>query len=279
MANKNIAVVQSLSCFGKSSLTIALPVLSAAGFNTSVIPTVMLSTHTGGFGIPEKVEINGFLNSTLKHWDEIGLYFDCLYSGYIKSPTQIDALINYADKFCKNKGLFLCDPAFADNGKLYNGFDNNFSIEMLKLCKKADIITPNLTEACLLSNCEYKSKYDKDYINNILNNLYSLTNSTIILTGLTFDKDNIITAVNENGNIYYCSSKNIPVNFHGAGDLFVSVLLSSYLNSQNLKNSIVFAMDFVSKCIEDTVLNSFDERNGIIFEDKLSLICELSENC
>ncbi len=275
MLNKNIAVIQSLSCFGKSSITVALPVLSALGLSTAAIPTVILSTHTGGFGTPERVNLDDFLEPTFNHWQKNNVTFDGILTGYISSEKQIDDLIKNVHSIKKECSVFLCDPAFADNGKMYNGFSDNFPEKMLSFCKMADIITPNLTEACLLTSTEYKTDYDILFIEKLLNKLYLLTDSTVIITGLCIYENKITSAIIEKGNISYVSAKKIPSNYHGAGDIFASCIIGGLLKGNELFISVEKAMDFVSSCLKETYENFKDERIGICFENQLSNLIKL----
>lgn len=275
MFNKNIVVIESLSCFGKSSVTVALPLLSVFGLSASVIPTVILSTHTGGYINPCKIDLEDFLEPTLNHWNNNNITFDGILTGYISSEKQIDVLVNKIDSIKKENTIFLCDPAFADNGKFYSGFSNDFAGKMLQLCKSADIITPNLTEACLLTDTAYKTEYDKEYIDSLLIKLYNLTDSTVVITGISFNDNEIISAVIDNNRISYISSKKISGNFHGTGDIFASCVIGCMLRGKDIQSSVDLAMNYVSQCLEITSQNSNDERIGILFENQLENLLKL----
>ncbi|MCD7774989.1 MAG: pyridoxamine kinase, partial [Clostridiales bacterium] len=185
---KSAALIHDISGLGKCSLTAAIPVLSAAGVSVGVLPTAVLSTQTGGLNEYTYRDLTDDMRPIMSHWKKIGIKFDAVYSGFLGSPEQTSIVADFIDTFKKDNGsFFLCDPAMADNGKLYDTFDNSFVASMRELCKKADIIVPNLTEAALLLNREYKEPpYDKSFIENLLKSLSSeLSVPNVVLTGVT----------------------------------------------------------------------------------------------
>ena len=164
MEYKRVLTVQDISCFGQCSLTVALPILSACGVETCILPSAVLSTHTAGFKGFTFRDLASDMPSILNHWVSENIAFDAVYTGYLGSIDQVDYVLDIASKTLRKGGKLFVDPAMADNGKLYPGFDGEYVKAMLKLCKHADYIIPNITEACFLTGIEYKEVYDKEYI-------------------------------------------------------------------------------------------------------------------
>ncbi len=269
MAIMSIATVQSLTGFGKSSLSVALPILSASGIETSVLPTAMLSAHTG-YSAPEKADMNGFTEASLDNWSKNGFIFDALYSGYLCNQSQIESIIKNKGSILKENGIFFCDPAMGDGGKLYSGFQNDFPKFMLNLCKNADIIFPNVTEACFMTDTTYLEKYDKEYIEELVLKLKKITCSTVVLTGVCLNEKTISTVLASKDSVDYVETERQPDCFHGSGDIFTSVFIAYYLRGCDLIKSAEFASHFVSLCIKDTLSLKRDEKCGIVFEKRLN---------
>ena len=180
---KRIATVQDLSCVGKCSLSIALPVLSAMGVECCVMPTAVLSAHTAFDGFVSR-DLTDLLAPVSAHWQQLGLTFDALYTGYLASPAQVDFVEAFFDRFGGEHTLRFVDPVMADQGRLYAGFDDGFPEKMRRLCARADIITPNITEACLLTGTLYREQHDEDYVRALLEKLLAFGPRTVILTGV-----------------------------------------------------------------------------------------------
>lgn len=248
---KRAVAIHDISGFGKCSLTVALPILSAMGIETVAMPTALLSTHTGISGYTY-LDLTNQMPLFKKHWENLNLHFDSIYSGFLGSKTQIDIVSNLIDKFKKDDTLVLVDPAMADNGEMYPTFDLEFAKEMKKLCKKADLIVPNMTEALLLLDKEYiTGPYTKEYIENILKELSNLGPKQVVLTGVSFEDNELGAACfdRSTGEINYTFSPFIKKYYHGTGDIFASVLLSSLLNNKSLNKSTEIAVDFIYKCL------------------------------
>ncbi len=272
---KRIIAVNDISCFGKCSLTVALPILSSSGVETVVLPTAILSTHTGGFTGYTFLDLTSEMVKIAKHWKSINLDFDCLYSGYLGSAKQIDITENIIKEF--NIPFVFVDPVMGDNGVLYKGFDKDFPQKMKKLCKMAHIITPNITEAALLADIPYKNEHTKEYVKEILNKLSPLCDK-IVMTGVRLNKEYITTAVYEKGAIYYIENKNIDGMYHGTGDVFASVLLSLVLKGLPLDKCAEFAVSYISECILKTKERSGNITYGVDFEEcTKSLLKKLGE--
>lgn len=277
MAQKRIAAIHDISCFGKCSLTVALPIISAMGIETAVIPTAVLSTHTGGFTGYTFRDLTDDIMPVAQHWKKEGISVDAVYSGYLGSAEQIGIVKEAAALIKGENSLTVVDPVMADNGKLYGGFPQDFPSQMLSLCKTADIITPNITEACFMLGTEYKSgPYTKEYIEEILNGLYKETKACIVLTGVYFDDENIGAACLKDGKTEYAFSKRVDAAYHGTGDVFSSVLTGCILNGFDMANSMQIAADFTADCIRRTKQNHPEMKYGVNFEAELpSLIRKL----
>ncbi len=269
---KRIAAIHDISGFGKCSLTVALPVLSAAGFEVSVIPTAVLSTHTAvkeGFTCRD---LTCDMLDFAKHWKSIGLTFDAIYSGYLGSAEQIDIVCDIFDMFKTKDTLAVVDPAMADNGKMYALFDRSFADEMKKLCKKADIIVPNMTEAAFLLDREYKEgPYTKEYIIDILKSLSELGPKRIVLTGVFFDDKSLGAACydSETDKVDIILKKRFLGMFHGTGDVFASALTAALTKGKSLKTSTKIAVGLTSDSLKRTANGFTDHRYGVDFERSL----------
>lgn len=275
---KKIVAIHDISGFGRCSLTVALPLLSATGIQTAVIPTAVLSTHTGGFKNQTFHDLTSDIEPIAEHWKRENIDFDAIYTGYLCSPTQVCAVISAMEHIKNNSNLLITDPVMGDNGKLYSGFSLSYVSYMLRLCQKADIITPNITEACLLTGIAFKDKdYGEDYVEKLLLKLYSLTNAKIILTGVCFDERKIGVAIFDEGEISYIFAEKQPVSFHSTGDIFASVLSASILNGRSLKASAQIAVNFVSLCIKSTIEQKSDKRYGVNFEENIPQLLKYLE--
>ena len=171
MDYKRVLTIQDISCVGQCSLTVALPILSACGIETAILPSAVLSNHTGGFSGWTFADLTEEIPKIREQWEKENLSFEAVYTGYLGSAKQIDYVLDVIKSRMNKGGKFICDPAMADNGKLYAGFDDNFVNAMKKLISNADIILPNITEACFLTGAEYRETYDKAYIDELLNKL------------------------------------------------------------------------------------------------------------
>ncbi len=268
MAQKTALSVQSLACHGKCSLTEALPVISACGISLSVLPTVLLSTHTGGFTAPQKIDTTEFLKNTVKHYRAEKIEFDGVYTGYFADKEQIELFVNEIDSIKKDNAIVLVDPVLGDNGKFFSGIDDSFLNSMLKLCSVADVILPNITEAYLLCGEDYKENASEDELLSLAVKLYNLTKAKVVITGvkkgnkigaLIFDGDNAELVLNTKKSAH----------FHGTGDIFASVVFAGLLKGKTLKQSVGKAEKFISKSLSKTVSCNVVERNGIEFESNL----------
>ena len=268
MQQKRLVTIQDLSCFGKCSISVALPVISALGHETVVLPTAVLSTHTGGFKDYTFFEFTDEFEKIQEHWYSMGLEFDAIYVGYIGSVRLIEAVEAFIDRFRKNAVVFI-DPAMADNGLFYSGLDSEYSKRLKKLLEKADIISPNYTEALILSG--YSPDEKGIELKDIFKKLSPVCKN-VIVTGV-HDDNNIITASKEPfGEIKKAVRPFTEGNFYGSGDLFASAFIGLYLKGLSLESAVEKATSFVSDCIQKTL----DEREkysyGLKFEQSLGML-------
>lgn len=265
MAYKRILTIQDISCVGQCSMTVAMPILSACGHETCVLPTAILSTHTGGFGKPVVVHFEEALPDIWHHWERCGIRFDAILVGYLGSIPAIEAAKNLMDTLLVPGGVKIVDPAMGDNGKLYAGFDDAYVGKMRELCGKADIILPNMTEAGLLSGNPYREKADHCYVNKLLDDLEE---PRVILTGVGFSDSQTGVAWKEDAERQYFSHERVGHNYHGTGDIFAACFTGSLLQGCSMADSIRISADFTKKSIENTVKCS-NHWYGVRFETVL----------
>lgn len=278
MHQKRVAAIHDISCFGKCSLTVALPIISAVGIETSVIPTAVLSTHTGGFSGYTFRDLTDDILPISNHWKKEGISVDAVYTGYLGSKEQVEIVKNAAKQIKNDNGIIIVDPVMADNGKLYGGFPDDFPAEMKKLCKIADIITPNITEACFMLGIPYREgPYDEDYIRLLLNGLCTLSGGKVVLTGVWFDDKKIGAVCLDNGKIDYAFSEHVKTRYHGTGDVFSSTLTAAQLCGKSLKTATEIAVNFTYNCIKHTFENYPEMNYGVNFEAKIPFLIKLLE--
>ncbi len=266
---KRVMAINDISCFGKCSLTVALPILSAAGCEACPIPTALLSTHTGGFDGYTFKNLDDQIVPICEHWKKHNIGFDAIYSGYLGSFKQLELVKRMIDDFSGENIKVLVDPVMGDNGRLYAGFSEEFSEGMLELCKKADIIVPNITEASYMLKLEYKEIYNEAEICDILNKFMQIGIKNIVITGIHMEGDIIASAVCEAGEMTFHKRGMIGGMYHGTGDVFASALLSAVLSGKDLKSATDVAVDFVCRSIEVTRERYGNSRYGVDFEDEL----------
>lgn len=278
---KRIITVQDISCVGKCSLTVALPVISAMGVEACVLPTAVLSTHTAFKGFTFR-DLTGDLPAITRHWQEEKINFDAIYTGYLGSLEQINLMHQLIKDFGGGSTRVIVDPCMADNGSLYSGFTPDFAKAMAGLCAKADVIVPNLTEASFLLGQPYvASGYNKDYIEELIKKLAGLGARRVVLKGISFDEKKIGIASydSDSQKINWYFHEKMPQNFHGTGDIFASVLTGALVRDFNLDKACRLAADFVVESIRATLSHKDYNWYGVDFETALpSLISQLSDN-
>ncbi|MDE6005202.1 MAG: pyridoxamine kinase [Oscillospiraceae bacterium] len=274
-----ILTIQDISCVGQCSLTVALPILSACGIETCILPSAVLSTHTSGFKNFTCHDLTDDIPAILTHWKQENIKFNAIYTGYLGSEKQINYVLDTFKNFGTENCKLFVDPAMADNGKLYPAFDENYINAMKPLCFHADVILPNLTEACMLTNTPYPESYDIDFINKILNKLKSSGAKTIILTGISYAEQTTGVVISEqNKPVQYYQHKKIAQNCHGTGDIYASAFAGAYLHGFDFYTSAKIAADYTVSCIEKTQ-NDSSHWYGVKFELALpELVTRLYQN-
>ena len=269
---KRVAAIHDISGFGKCSLTVALPVISAAGIETTVLPTAVLSTHTGGFTDFTYRDLTEDIQPIANHWKSLNIGFDAIYTGFLGSFAQLELMEHFFDTFRTKNNLILVDPVMADNGELYKIFSPDFAVGMRRLCTKADLIVPNLTEAALLLNEPYNSgPYTESYVIDTLKKLSDLGAKKVVLTGIFFDDKQLGAATYDvaTNEIAYALANRIQGYYHGTGDLFASALLGALLNNFSLHEAANIAVRFTTAAIQKTADAGTDIRFGVNFEQSI----------
>ncbi len=258
--------MQDLSCVGQCSLTVALPILSAYGVETCVLPTAVLSNHTM-FRSWSYLDLTPELPNIYREWENNAIKFDAFLLGYLGKKQLMDLAETCFDRFSSDGVKVIIDPVFGDNGKLYGGFDLEYVAAMRKLLRRADIILPNVTEACFLTGTDYSQDYDGKFIENLAKKLATITDAQIIITGVEIG--------GRIGEFIYGKQKSemlwhelLPVKKHGTGDIFASVFTANYLAGNRLSASCNEAALFVADCIRQTDKDHF---YGVNFERILKL--------
>ncbi|MBR5452475.1 MAG: pyridoxamine kinase [Clostridia bacterium] len=273
MSYGRVLTIQDISCLGQCSLTVALPILSACGHETCVLPSAVLSTHTGGFSGFTFRDLTDDMPAIKDHWLKEKISFDAIYTGYLGSTLQIDYVKDIFDAFDKCGLIKVVDPAMADNGKLYYGFDTEFVKEMRTLCGKADYLVPNITESCFLTDTEFKTEYDEAYVKDLLVKLTALGCKNVILTGVSYAPGTTGVVVYENGEYSYYKHDKIANGCHGTGDIYASAFVGSLLHGKSAFDSAKIAADYVLACITETQKDK-DHWYGAKFEPVLGKLID-----
>lgn len=265
MTYPRILTVQDISCVGQCSLTVALPILSAAGIETCILPSAVLSTHTAGFSGYTFRDLTEDIPAITGHWKKEGITFDAVYTGYLGSAEQISYVKDIFRTLTAEGGLTIVDPAMADNGALYPAFDRDYVGQMKTLAFSADIILPNITEACFLTGAEYLEEYDEDYISELLDALTDAGAKTVILTGVSYVPGRTGVAVCESGQTRYYEHIRYAKGCHGTGDVYASAFVGALMNGKSAYDAAVLAADYTLRCIELTQADK-DHWYGVRFE-------------
>ncbi len=268
-----VLAINDISCVGKCSLSVSLPVISACGVTCDVLPTAMLSTHTGGFQGYTYRDLTEDFPAILSHWKTLGMRFDYIYSGYLGSIDQIDLVLQIRAQFLSDGGKFIVDPVMGDSGKLYAGFSDAFVEKMKTLCRRADYILPNATEACYLAGVPYVESLP---IDTVLENLRALCPRPIV-TGILESGVNSVYYT-ENGKHKRYSTQNVDGFFCGAGDVFASAFVGCLARGKAESEAIALAADFVTASIRRSSTEVEDKRYGLNFEAEIfSFLQKLNE--
>ncbi len=267
---KRIVTIQDISCLGKVSLTVALPIISAASIETVILPTTILSTHTGFKDFTYR-DLSKDIPLISNHWLQEKISFDAIYTGYLGNIEQIEFASDFIRSFKNKNNFVLIDPVMGDHGNLYPGFDKDFVTKMKEYISLGDIIVPNLTEACLLLGIEYKEDFNTEEIKEMLLKL-SKTNRRVVITDVRFG--NKLGVMSYDGSEFYSYFRSrIPSNYHGTGDIFASSLLGCLNNNIDFKDAIKIAVDFDWQSIKETY-NANKNAYGINFESKIKYYIE-----
>ena len=251
--NKKVLTMQDISCYGQCSITVALPIISAWGYETAILPSAILSTHTSGFKNFTVHDLSNEIPKIINHWKNEGIKYDAFYVGYLGEVGHVDLVIQIKNELLNKNGFFVLDPVMGDNGKLYPAFNNDYVKAIRRLIKEANIILPNLTEACFLTDTEYKEEYDEAYIKDIVNKLIDLGAKKIVLTGIAYEKGATGVFVYDGNDYHHFVHPKINKSYHGTGDVYASTFLGAYLGNNDLMKSAITAADFVVEAIKNTL--------------------------
>ena len=257
-----LAMFQSFAGFGKCSTTIALPVISAMQVQVCPVPTSILSSHLA-YATVQKTDYTPYLQDYVSAWKVIGATFDGLYCGFMNHLHQINVAEDFLSHF-KPK-TFLLDPVMGDHGKLYSSVDDTICDALKKLVGKADILTPNLTEACLLTGTPYKEDWSEQELCKLILSLAQICPGKIAMTGIE-QADRYSTYIYEDGKIKIIETPSAGPSKHGTGDLFASILVADAIHHRDFTESVKKASDFIALCIAESEKRQIPEKEGLLFE-------------
>ena len=276
---KKVAAIHDLSGFGRASLTTVIPILSTMGIQVCPVPTAILSTHTSNFTGYSFIDFTDYMEEHIAHWKKLNLEFDCIYSGFLGSPRQIKIVSDFVDHFGHKDNLVVVDPVMGDNGHLYGTMGEEMIVEMRKLVSKADIITPNFTEAAFLLGEKYKETTTEEEVKDWLVRISEMGPKIVIITSVPdekineFEKNMSVIAYNREDDVFWkVSCKYIPVSYPGTGDAYTSVLIGSLLQGDSLPVAIDRAMQFVTQCIKASYGFKYPSREGVLLERNLNTL-------
>ena len=274
-----ILTIQDISCFGQCSITVALPIVSAFGIETAILPSAVLSTHTAGFTDFTVRDLTEDLPAIQKHWEKEGIYFDAIYTGFIASIEQLDYIKDIINSRLKPGGLVFVDPAMADHGEFYNGFDQEFADKMGELCKLGDYILPNTTEACYLLHKPWKEEFTRQEMLDMANELSQFTKRHVILKGDTNEEGKLgmIVLDNDESSCEIVYNDKIDYVSHGTGDVFASAFVGSTMRDKSPTQAAKIAGEFTKRAIEKTVGDE-NHKYGVKFEQVILELNDLLES-
>lgn len=268
MTYKKILTIQDISCVGQCSLTVALPILSACGLETCILPSAVLSTHTGGFSGFTFRDLTDDMPAIQAHWQKENIRFKAIYTGYLGSIKQIGYVQNILNTMGDDGCVRIVDPAMADNGRLYSIFDMDYVEAMKPLCGTADILIPNITEAAFLTSSEYRESYDEAYITELCEKLCALGTKTVVMTGVSYREGKTGVAVYTDGKMSHYEHDKIGKGTHGTGDIYASAFTGALMNGKDIYEAAKIAADYTVKCIINTQ-DDADHWYGAKFEPAL----------
>lgn len=276
---KKILTIQDISCVGKCSLTTALPIISAMGIETCVIPTAVLSNHTAFSSFTFR-DLTEDIPGIYDVWKKEGFHFSAVYSGYLGSSAQIAMVRRAWQDFGQEDTMKIVDPAMADHGKLYTGFTESFVSEMASLCGQADLILPNLTEGCLMTGHAYREDGDEAYYKELLKKLADLGAGTVIMTGVGLQEGRLgaMTCRRSDGSFFFYDNERLPVSFHGTGDIFASCVTGALALGCRAEEAAALAVDFTLECMKETMKDPGHSWYGVNFESALPWLTDRVRN-
>ena len=278
---KRVAAIHDLSGFGRASLTAIIPTLSSMGVQVCPLPTAILSNHPGGFDHYSFVDLTDTMEEYIDHWKRLNLTFDCIYSGFLGSVRQIEIVAGFLDHFGGEDTLAVVDPVMGDNGRLYSSMKPEITEEMKKLVGKADIITPNFTEAAFLLGEPYREEITDEEVKAWLLRLSEMGPRTVIITsvpgrrvtGQVQSEDTNVIAYDRPGNAFWkVGCRYIPAFYPGTGDTFTSVIIGSLLQGDSLPVAIDRGVQFISQCIKASYGFDYPRREGVLLEKELDIL-------
>lgn len=276
MAYKKILTIQDISCVGQCSLTVALPIISACGIETCILPSAVLSTHTAGFSGYTFRDLTDDIPRIVDHWKKEGIKFSAIYTGYLGSRRQIAYVRDILRDMGEADHVSIVDPAMADGGRLYPAFDIDYVEAMKGLCGDADILLPNITEACFLTDTEYRETYDESYIKLLFERLAELGAKNVVLTGVSYREGKTGVAVYDGRNVGYYEHEKMARGSHGTGDIYASAFTGAYVRGKGLFGSAKIAADFTLGCIKNSQGDG-SHTYGAKFETALPDLIEMVE--
>lgn len=274
MEYKKILTIQDISCVGQCSLTVALPIISACGIETCILPSAVLSTHTAGFTGYTVRDLSEDIPAITDHWEKENIRFAGIYTGYLGSTKQIDYVIDIMNRLSDEGCVKIVDPAMADNGSLYPAFDMEYASAMKKLSAKADYLVPNLTEACLLADIPYTESYDEKFIDNLTAKLLQSGCGCVVLTGIGFKEGKTGIIVADREKTEYYEHERLPKSSHGTGDVYASAFTGALIRGRSAYDSAKIAADYTVECIKNT-MDDDSHWYGVKFEPLLGRLAAM----
>ena len=274
MAYKRILTIQDISCVGQCSMTVALPILSAWGHETCILPTAVLSTHTGGFGKPTVVHLGDALDAMWKHWQEKGITFDAILVGYLGSVGAVETAGRIMDALLAPGGVSIVDPAMADHGKRYSGLSEEYAAAMEALCRRADIMLPNITEAAMMAGEDFLENLNSSYVENLLE---KLNHPCVVLTGVGYAEGETGVLVKTGDRYYHYAHPKLGKNYHGTGDIFAACFTGALMQEKSIEEAVKIAAEFTCRSIANTEQNPA-HWYGVKFETVLPELMKLPGN-
>jgi pyridoxine kinase len=274
---KRVLTIQDISCVGRCSTTIALPIISALGSETVILPTALLSAHTIFPDFTFK-DLTDQIEPITKHWKTQGIEFDAIYTGYLGTIEQIDLVRGIFNDFGRDETIRIVDPVMGDRGMLYPGFDMDYVKKNTELCACADIIMPNITEASLMTGLEYREEHDEQYIKEMLAALGELGSRINVLTGvsLTPGKTGIMGHDTITGEYFLYQNDKVDAVFHGTGDLFSSTCVGEMMRGKTWQEAMTLAADYTAHTIDVTMKDPDRKWYGVDFEATIPYLIEIS---